>query len=348
MTQSLERLLNHLGLESDRHSIRATAIGLIVPVLAERSPVADRFLGWHLERLCAAYELGQLGCEFDRFGQFASFALWANVSREQSNILLQRGLREVEAIHLGGGDETWILELFAQYGELPLLLARLRDDWLCHSTRVTYFRYKQGKRIAKRISRSDQISFLRAPRALATDWAYLDSSEGRGLQKIAHDSLVDAKRLGELLLFLENFPGFSEMPLRPALERLRGPLSLQQSKVFKDDLGKVVAYLAWAWVDEDLLQHGLPELQWLPVFRQCEGRNLLVCEAIAESDALEDLLADLSVGIFSDEPLWLRPTPQGPGVARPRLAQRGSLSEINVSMLNTGLPQHVDVLRLMT
>lgn len=264
-----------------------------------------------MARLEKCISANQMNMRFDRFGQLSGLAMWANVSEAVSHRLLRHGMDSLTPKEIDSGNETWLLELCALRGELPQLLSSLRDDWLRNAPQVTYFRVKNGRRIAKRLSRSDPSWFFRhafAPSALEKN-GVLQMAAGDGLHHAALEAQAAAQELGEVVCLARHVPGLAVLPLALALERLCRPTRLHQRRLYRDDAGHLCGYLSWAWVDADLVRTGLPVPHALAAFQWNEGPCLVLCDAFATPQGLAQLQADLDKGLFEQEPLLLRTAP---------------------------------------
>jgi hemolysin-activating ACP:hemolysin acyltransferase len=307
MSYSLSELLACCGKVASPSAVDAITIGLALPALAELPVVLPHTLAWHMDRLVAAQASQQIGLCFDRFGQLCGCALWACVTPAVSDRLLQHGTDSLLPAEVRGGDETWIMELFVRHGELPLVLTTLRDDWLRGASRVTYFRTKRSRRIAKRVSRTDPLSFFRRPPRVPSHLGrYLQTKGAESLRHSAAQVLDAALELGEVAQLVRLVPSLAGMPLPLALARLRVPMNHLQRRLYRQADGALAAYLAWAWLDDTLISSGVPAPQQLAPFQWNEGRHLVLCDAIARPAGLSQVADDLAHGLFPPEPTWLR------------------------------------------
>lgn len=280
-------------------------------VLSQYSESSRQCLGWNMARLEKCISANQMNMRFDRFGQLSGLAMWANVSEAVSHRLLRHGMDSLTPKEIDSGNETWLLELCALRGELPQLLSSLRDDWLRNAPQVTYFRVKNGRRIAKRLSRSDPSWFFRhafAPSALEKN-GVLQMAAGDGLHHAALEAQAAAQELGEVVRLARHVPGLSVLPLALALARLSRPSRLHQRRLYRDDAGHLCGYLSWAWVDAALARTGLPAPHALAAFQWNEGPCLVLCDAFATPQGLAQMQANLDKGLFEQEPLLLRTEP---------------------------------------
>jgi hemolysin-activating ACP:hemolysin acyltransferase len=307
MSYTLTELLALCGKSNSPRSVEAATIGLVLSALAEGPALRPQSLSWHMGRLAAALDSRQVGVLFDRFGQLCGLALWASVAPEVSSRLLRDGPESLLPSEIQSGDETWIFELVSRYGELPLVLETLRDDWLRSAPRVTYFRNKRGRRIAKRVSRTDPLSFFRRPAKPPSQAVrFLQTKEAEGFRHAAAQALDAALELGEVAQVARLVPNLAGMPLPLALARLCVPIKNLQRRLYRQRDDTLCGFLSWAWVDDTLISTGAPAPHQMAPFQWSEGRNLMVCDAIARPTGIEPIVDDLVRGIVPDEPTWLR------------------------------------------
>ena len=312
MAYSLQELLAVCDRPLSAADSDAITLGLALSLLAEQPMSQGKSLGWHMDRLLAGLTAGQIGLRFDRFGQVCGFTAWARVSPSVSDRLLRHGSDNLLPSEWLSGDEAWVLELTARHGQLPLMLTSLRDEWLHDAAQVTYFRFKHGRRIAKRLTRSDRHAFFREVKPLAAPPRhFLYAHEAEGLRLSAVNALQAALELGEVLQLVRHIPALTDLPLPLALGRLRVAQNLRQQRLYRQADGRLCGYLAWAWIDQALIEGGLSEPHQLAAHQWNEGRHLVLFDAIATPTGLPLLAADLRRGIFPDEPLWLRTAPPG-------------------------------------
>jgi hemolysin-activating ACP:hemolysin acyltransferase len=307
--QDLGAVCNRPSSAADREAI---TLGLALPLLAEQPMSQGKSLGWHLDRLLAGLAASQVSLRFDRFGQVCGLAVWARVSQSVSDRLVRHGSDDLRPSEWQSGDEAWVLELIARHGQLPFMLASLRDEWLRDAATVTYCRFKRGRRIAKRVTRSDRHALLRGARRLATQRPhFLQTHEAESLRTSAVNALQAALELGQVVQLVRHTPALADLPLPLALRRLRVAQNLMQQRLYRQPDGQLCGYLAWAWIDQALIESGLPEPHQLPAHQWNEGRHLVLCDAIASPTGLPLLTADLRSGIFPAEPLWLHTAQPG-------------------------------------
>ncbi len=307
---SLIDILSLAGRDTKQQTLCAASVGLILPLIAEGPLAAQKGLGWHMDRIIQAVALDQLPIYFDRFGRLAGHVLWTQVDPALDRALLKSGSQVVGAAELSHQGVAWILDFNAMFGELPTVLRDMRDQRLARQDTVTYFRYKRGRRIAKRIARSDRSSFFLHPRpvhARNSDWPLM-RKDGKDLLHAAAAVLDAAIELGRCLGLMRSLDEFAGMPLPLALNRLRAPLAQMQSRLYVSATGKPTALMTWAWLDCTGLERApLPAPQALAPFEWNEGGMLCLCDAIALPAGLPDMAADLAGRWFPSEDFWVYP-----------------------------------------
>jgi hemolysin-activating ACP:hemolysin acyltransferase len=310
MSFNVQGLLAVCGRQVSKESVRFIATGLGLPLLAEQPPSPMRSLGWHVDRLHRAVDAGCVGLRFDRFGQLSGFAMWAHVAASTSENLLRHGTDALAPATWTEGHDTWLLHLVALRGGLPDLLMRLRNDWLATAPRVTYFRYKRGRRIAKRVDRADRTSFFqRRGSSGSVDASFLRSHEADGLRHAAAATLDAALELGEIVLLARQCPELADLPLPLALHRLRAPLMLSQRRLYRRADGSLCGASTWGWLDDSAPCSAPGDPHLWPLYQWNEGTRLTLCDAFAIDEGRTALLRDLETGWLANEPVWLRPPP---------------------------------------
>ena len=199
------------------------------------------------------------------------------------------------------------MELSATNGSLHQIIRILRDKYLRDSPQVTYFKTKNGKRIAKRISRTDYTSFFHSPTpAKEDDNNFIQSYRGTGLRHSAEMAELTAQTLGEVALLAFHISEIGNLPFSSAVARLMRPCNLHQHRLYRDANGQLFGYVSWAWLDSDLARKGIPTPQALAPHQWNEGSTLVIYDAFATPLGLADVCTDLTAGLFPDETMHLR------------------------------------------
>lgn len=322
MSFNVDDLLAVCGREVSGDAVRFITAGLALPLMAEQPPSPTRSFAWHMDRLMTALDARCVGLRFDRFGQLAGFAMWAHLAPSQSAAVLRQGTDALALDDWTSGDDTWLLNIAAFRGGLPDLLSQLRDDWLATAPRITFFKYKRGHRIAKRIERGDRTSFFqRRPTSHAANASFLRSREADGLRHAAADMLDSALELGELSMLARQCPELAALPLPLALHRLRAPILLSQRRLYRRPDGSLSGAVTWSWIDASSPPDAPGDPHLWPLYQWNEGTRLTLCDAFAADDGRAAVLRALQTGLIADAPTWLRPVAgSSEGAAAARLA----------------------------
>lgn len=321
-------------------------IGLALQALAMCCQHACKTIHWNVTRLEKYIDSNQLFIHMDSYGQLAGLVIWANVSVPVNQKLLKHGLDALQTDEISSGNETWLIELYATCGSLPLLLKIMRDTVLKASTRLTYFRFKNGKRIAKQIARTDCTSFFRSTLPIqSTKDNFLLSKEGAGVRQSGLEAHDSALRLGEVVKLACHVPYIGEMPLQLALGRLILPAKLRQQRIYRDDDGQVCGYIAWAWLETEMVFRNTPQIHTMGKHQWNEGNCLLICDAFATASGFVKVCTDLSTGLYPKETMYFRPdAPNGTNVQAISIAAN-ALEDLH-SIYNSVTPV-IDILALL-
>lgn len=268
----------------------------------------EKSLLWHIKIITACIENNQTLILKNRFMEYSSTALWANLSPESYSRILTNGPDHLQPEDINNGTETLMIALCVYNDTLSRLLHTLRDECFLNTSRITYFRLKNNQRIAKQISRmSCSIFFRRTDTAINISNNFFHSKEAAGFQQAARDAEETAQTLGELTTLAQYIPEIGSLPLLQALERLERPKKLRQYRLFHDPNGRLCGYISWAWLDSDLARQGVPPPEAMLPHQWNEGPCLLVCDAFATAVGYARVCADLAAGLYPGEPMYLRP-----------------------------------------
>lgn len=312
---SLSEILTLTERGTHENTILAAAIGLIFPLIAERQLSNRQNLAWHVDKISKAVKLHQLQIYFDRFGRLAGHVMWTLIAPDKEKVLLKNGPEALMPSDFSNQGDAWILDMTARFGELAGILAKLRDVELRHLEVVTYFRYKRGRRIAKRVARADQTSFFQRPSLVSTcepGIPFLMRKEGNNLLFAATTEVDSAIQLGRSLMLLRTVPEYAAMPMVVVLTRVRIPMEQMQSRLYASETGDPIAYMTWAWVNRDELNaNQRRDLHARAPFEWSEGDDLCLCDAVSTPQGMKAITADLASEWFPKEDLWVYPRNTG-------------------------------------
>ncbi|WP_426212362.1 toxin-activating lysine-acyltransferase [Massilia sp. TWP1-3-3] len=155
------------GRASTQELERAQFIGFVM-ALATRSQVHNSTAIWtQFERATTAHSLGMYHLFFNSYGQCVGYVLWAMISSEVESKLLTTGDASLHISEWTEGANLWIVDFVVPFGSLRHALEKLRDSIFAEQRVATYFRYKNGRQFAKRLSRERQNGFFNTKRKTA-------------------------------------------------------------------------------------------------------------------------------------------------------------------------------------
>lgn len=148
------------GKPGDAESQRSQSIGFVCD-LARGDPLHRMMgLGTLMEMLDSAIQLEQIKIYFSDYGECMGYVTWAHLSPSVEQRFLDGKDFSLHITEWNEGTSLWIIDFLVPKGSLPYMLRDLRDCLFKDHDTITYFRFKNGKRIAKRLSRQDGGSFF--------------------------------------------------------------------------------------------------------------------------------------------------------------------------------------------
>jgi len=157
-------LVNLEGEPSDTKLERARALGYICGMARNNQHHAKIPLGSLLGMLDSAIKTNQYKLYFSHYGEFMGYAIWAFLTPEVENRMLKGKDTTLTLEEWNQGTSLWVIDFLVPRGSLPYVLRDMRDNLFKDHDTITYFRFKNGRRIAKQISRSAGGSFFAAAR----------------------------------------------------------------------------------------------------------------------------------------------------------------------------------------
>jgi len=300
---TLAQMLRLAGLTTPPLNERAALLGLVLPMLAAHPGIASRSLEWHYARLSRAIELDQIKLYFDRLGRYCGYVWWTKAPEELESRLLRYGSDALEANELSMEGEAWILDFRASLGELPNILMDLRDSLSGQCDTLTYFRYKRGLRIAKRITLDSKASFFHraSPAADSDETGWLRSDKGKSSLSASTTFLEESITCGLILELFARLPSQAGMPLPAVFSRILHALKARQCKLLRASNGEPQGFYSWAWREVEELSPIKSPHEW-ELYEWRDGRDALVCDAIATRSGADALRQELSTFAEGD---WL-------------------------------------------
>lgn len=130
--------------------------------LARGSPLhAQMPVGSLIGMLDSPMDLKQVKAYFNDYGDSMGYVVWALLAPDVERRFLAGKDFSLHWTEWNEGTSLWIIDFVVQRGSLAYVLRDLRDKLFKDFDTVTYFRVKNGKRIAKQVNRADGGHFFR-------------------------------------------------------------------------------------------------------------------------------------------------------------------------------------------
>lgn len=153
--------LSTIGGKPDETGLRrAKTVGFICDLGRDSHFHAQIGLGALMEMLDSAIQLEQIKIYFNDYGECMGYVAWALLAPDVEKRFLSGKDRSLHIIEWNEGTSLWIIDFLVPKGSLPYVLRDMRDNLFKDHDTVTYFRFKNGRRIVKRLCRQDIGSFL--------------------------------------------------------------------------------------------------------------------------------------------------------------------------------------------
>lgn len=149
------------GEASGPHVERAQFIGHVMQLAARTAHHNSVPLQVLADRALTAHSLEQAKLYFNDYGQCVGYVIWALLSPEVERRFLGTPDSSLHISEWNEGGSLWILDFVVPYGSLRYVMDDLRDQLFPHQACVTYFKYKNRKRMAKRMSRDSFAHFFK-------------------------------------------------------------------------------------------------------------------------------------------------------------------------------------------
>jgi hemolysin-activating ACP:hemolysin acyltransferase len=157
MRYSLSAIGGKPGVAESR---RAETIGFVCD-LASRSPFHVNLpLAPLLGMVDSAIQLNQIKVYFNDYGECMGYITWAFLAPDVEQRFLHGQDISLHITEWNEGASLWIIDFLVPRGSIPYVLRDMRDTLFRASNTVTYFRFKNTRRIAKRLSREGGGSFF--------------------------------------------------------------------------------------------------------------------------------------------------------------------------------------------
>jgi hemolysin-activating ACP:hemolysin acyltransferase len=201
-----------------------------------------------------------------------------------------------------------LMDFWAEVGHGKTFLSRLRDQLKPIHESIIYFRIKNGKRIAKMLTRDDATTFMRSCQAVQAEegQAFLQTEAARDFYLPTYNTqMAFAQRVGEMALLMVHAPVAAVSPLKPVLERIQTCARLEQHRIYASVNGTQTGLLTWAWLTSKCLRAEVFDTNALQAFEWSEGQHLAVVDVVMSNDTEAAIWADLAGQLYPDEDIWL-------------------------------------------
>jgi len=140
---------------------RAQFLGAVVQLAANCAYHNTVPLLGIVDRALTAYSLNQAKLYFNDYGQCVGYVIWAVVAPEVERRFLGTPVASLHISEWNEGGSLWILDFVVPHGSLRYVMDDFRDSLFKDFACITYFKYKNGKRMAKRMSRDSFAHFFK-------------------------------------------------------------------------------------------------------------------------------------------------------------------------------------------
>jgi hemolysin-activating ACP:hemolysin acyltransferase len=261
--------------------------------------------------------------QMEKYGNLCAAANLVCVRKNALTQLLKHGpaaLMDLDCVNstFDPDFQLVLLDLWTEVGYGRAFLQYLRDQLRPHHSSIIYFRIKNGKRIAKMLTRDDATTFMRSSKAVRDDdgLAFLQSAAARDFYLPTYNTqMAFAQRVGEMALLMVHAPVAAVSPLKPVLERIQTCAKLEQHKLYSSATNTSTdavpaentptGLVTWAWLTSKRLRAEAFDTNALQAFEWSEGPHLAVVDMVLSPDTEAAVWADLAGLLYPEEDIWL-------------------------------------------
>lgn len=310
MVLNIDGILDLFSEERSKETRIATILGFLMMATVGRREVSPCTLGWFLRGMRRAADLGQVQLYFDGFGRYCGHVVWTCLPINREREMLQHGPRILVAEDFSMQGELWILDFRALYGEWREILIDMQTLLPDAGKSISYFRYKEGVRLAKRISRCrlDYPGNSSGSRSFCEWGAFLASDDGVAFRQATRQTLDFAREVGFAAQLLSLLPKYADMPLDKVFGHFRNAIQRRQYRLYVSESGCAAGFFTWAWMEaRDVRSKRMESPRTVEYGQWNEGRDLFLCDAVATQEGVCDVLEDLRGRWHSSEKLFVFP-----------------------------------------
>lgn len=140
---------------------RAVPYGFVASILYASKAHAHYPMSYLRDVIAPAMQHHLFRLYFNRRGVPVGYVVWAFVAEDVQTRFLQTGKWDLHESEWREGNLLWIVDFAAPFGHVYPMLQHLRDHVFPKERELRYYRIKNGKMIAKAISRDDRCSFFK-------------------------------------------------------------------------------------------------------------------------------------------------------------------------------------------
>ncbi len=159
----LNSSLKIYGASNGAQHEESARLGLAVMLLAKIPSRGNTSIRVFARTILEAIRQHNIKFYYDCDGIAVAYALWAYLEPATETRILTKHSTVLEPDEWNAGSSLWIIDLIAPLGNLLYVLDDLRDNVFKEEQAVRYLRHKNGRFIAKEISRDSHCHFFRAP-----------------------------------------------------------------------------------------------------------------------------------------------------------------------------------------
>lgn len=154
------------GRASTAEREQAEFLGFVMSMAAHSALNNRTAISTLVERAKTAYGLGMAHLFFNSYGQCVGYISWAHIARDVEQRFLSTPDASLHISEWNEGNSLWVIDFVVPFGSLRYVLEDLRDRLFAEHRVITYFRFKNGRRIAKRLSRDSVSGFFSKDRSI--------------------------------------------------------------------------------------------------------------------------------------------------------------------------------------
>lgn len=250
---------------------------------------------------------------FGKYGHLSAAANLRTVDKSQMAKIIKEGPNFMSALNLSNNPiaqsrQLVLMDFWCEIGQGKVFIDHLRGLLKPDYESIIYFRIKNGKRIAKMITRDDATTFMRSRQAAQAEegQAFLQTEAARDFYLPTYNTqMAFAQRVGEMALLMVHAPVAAASPLKPVLERIQTCARLEQHRIYASVNGTQTGLLTWAWLSSKCLRAEVFDTNALQAFEWSEGQHLAVVDVVTSNDTEAAIWADLAGQLYPDEDIWL-------------------------------------------